>query len=69
MVLDCEEDGKFEIEGACDGCARYSDDWTLSSCGDMMGKTGSRMGSLKTYGSCWRPEGVALIWNEKEEQR
>ena len=40
----------------CLNCARHN---TL--CTDMKEKM--------LWLSCWRPEGVALAWNEKEEQR
>ena len=51
-----ENQRKDESRKGCFNCARLH-----TTCYDILHKMGR--------GSCWRPEGVALAWNEKEEQR
>ena len=60
IVIDYGEKGKRELTGACDGCARFSEDWSPRRCKDMIKKVGKKKDGTSSYGACWRPEGVAL---------
>jgi hypothetical protein len=67
IAIDYGDKGKKELAGACEGCARFNREWTILRCRDMIKKTGEKKDGVSSYGACWRPEGVALIWKEDEE--